>query len=57
MGLKELLFLVPQLLVYLLFQVVGLVEIGLGFRAIPRQLSDMSDRHRIAIHIGIDRRA
>ena len=42
---------------YLLFQVVGLVEVSLGFRGISRQLSDMSDCHRIAIHIGIDRRA
>ena len=55
--LEELVLLVPQFLVYLLFQVVSFVEIGLSLVVVARQLGDIANSLCVAIHVGIDRRA
>ena len=54
MGLKELMTLVPQFGMYQLAQLVGLVEIGLGFVLVACQLGYVANSPCIAIHIGID---
>ena len=54
-GLKELVLLVPEFCVYLLTEVFGLGEIGLGLAGQTSKHTDVANSHCIAIHIGIDR--